>query len=223
LNVSATIKVDERKMNIEIEQLPHVVNFDIVKESKSSKRDFVTKAFTVTVVDGTLSIKLTSDTQAIISAISVQAYTAIRIRAGTTDYKDKRGNVWTMDKNFASGGGLWGPTFPFPNIDDTADDPLYLMERNGDFRYYFWGINNGLYTVRLHFAELFFTNQSLRVFNVSVQEKVALSNVDIFKMAKGSKNRALILETKAQVDNGLLVVEFDGIKNFPKVCGVEII
>jgi Malectin domain len=218
----STAKVGQRNMNIRVEKSLPVGGFDIMKESKAKNSDFVTTSFTVMVTDGVLNIQLDSSTEAIISGISFQAYTAIRIHAGLRNHKDMNGNTWIPDKDFTSGGGLWGPTYPYPSIDNTKDDPIYLMERNGDFRYYITGINNGVYTVRLHFAELYFSNQKLRVFNVSVQDSVVFSNVDIFKMT-GSKNRALILDTKALVKNGLLVVEFAAITNYPKISAIEII
>jgi Malectin domain len=222
-NMHRTAKIGERKMTITVEKQPPLMNFDIVQESQKVKSEFVTKTFTVMVTDGILNIQISSDKEAVISGISLQAYAAIRIRAGITNYKDTNGNIWTIDKDYTSGGNLWGPTYPYPSIANTKDDPLYLMERCGDFRYYFQGLNNGIYTVRLHFAELYFTNKNLRVFNVSVQHAVAFSNVDIFQKANNTRYRALILDTKAFVKNGLLVVEFAAIKNYPKISAIEII
>jgi hypothetical protein len=74
---------------------------------------------------------------------------SVRIRAGGGSYKDSLGNQWSGDTLF-SGGGFFSVTTP---VKGTPDPTLYQSERYGSFSYRI-PLRNGLYTLRLHFAEL---------------------------------------------------------------------
>jgi hypothetical protein len=212
-------------MTIQVEGLPAIKDFDIMKEASGTGGSYASKSVVVQVVDGILNITISSDTESVVSAISVQAYSAVRIRAGLTDYTDTKGQTWKADGTYANGGSLWGPTQPQPKISKTMDDPLYQMERHGEFQYEFWGLNNGIYTVRLHFSELFFTRVGARIFNVLVQNKIFFEKVDILSITNGTLNQAVVLQKPATVKNGVLTVDLKPIegKNLPKICAVEIL
>src|SRR6476620_6876592 len=65
---------------------------------------------------------------------------------------------------------------------NTTDDQLYINEHATAFRYNI-PVPNGSYTVRLHFAELFFNAAGVRRFNVAIQGAAALSSFDIYSQA----------------------------------------
>jgi len=78
------------------------------------------------------------------------------------------------------------------------------------------------HTVRLHFAETFWTAAGQRVFNVSINGVQVLTNFDIFKMA-GGQNRALIESFTANANsNGQYVIVFTSVTDKALVSGIEV-
>jgi len=55
------------------------------------------------------------------------------------------------------------------DFDNDADDILYQTERFATNLTYQIPVENGLYDVRLHFAEIFFNSENLRVFDVAIE------------------------------------------------------
>ena len=110
----------------------------------------------------------------------------IRINAGGGAYADSFNNFWEPDAYFTNA----NPTAPITAtqteenqpIWNTTDDPLYINEHATAFRYNL-PIPNGNYTVRLHFAELFFNSPGVRRFNVDVQGQRVLAGFDIYGQA----------------------------------------
>ena len=105
---------------------------------------------------------------------------------------------------------------------------VYQTERYGNFSYALTGLTpGGSYTVRLHFAEVYWglagrAGAGQRVFNVTVNGAAALSNFDIFQEA-GAANKALVKEVSATADaQGRITVGFANVKNFAKVSGIEV-
>ncbi|WP_418496163.1 glycosyl hydrolase 2 galactose-binding domain-containing protein [Coprobacter sp.] len=84
---------------------------------------------------------------------------------------------------------------------------------------------NGIYTVRLHFAELDKnTPPGKRRFNVLINGKTVLTNLDVIKEA-GSKFKALVKEIKGIVPDKdqKITIELKDIKSgAPQICGYEI-
>jgi hypothetical protein len=120
---------------------------------------------------------------------STLVFTPIRINAGGAAYTDTKGNLWSADSNYNSG-SLHNTT---NTISGTSDQPLFQTfhqspETNPTV-YTFNGIPNGNYTVTLDFAESHYTSVGSRVFNVSINGSVVLSNFDIF--ATAGQNTAL--------------------------------
>jgi len=104
-----------------------------------------------------------------------------RINAGgiapNGEYADSFNNFWEPDNYFVNN----NPTAPLTTtvseeaqpIWNTTDDQLYINEHATAFRYQL-PVPNGNYTVRLHFAELFFSASGVRRFNVAVQSTKVL-------------------------------------------------
>ena len=140
----------------------------------------------------------------------------VRIRAGGGAYRDSLGNQWSGDA-FFSGGGFFSVTTP---VKGTADPSLYQSERFGAFSYRI-PLRNGLYVLRLHFAELWFKNPSERVFGVNLGGKPLLSTLDLVKNA-GPLN-PWIWSGNVRVADGFLTLNFVPIKENPKVAALEIL
>lgn len=106
-----------------------------------------------------------------------------------------------------------------------APQEVYQTDRWGrDIRYAFPNLTAGAkYTVRLHFAEFFFGAAGQRTFNVSINGKQVLTNFDILAAA-GGKFKATVQEfTVAPDANGQIVIQFEGVKDNPKINGIEIL
>src|SRR5262249_3456005 len=72
-----------------------------------------------------------------------------------------------------------------------APQARYQSERYGNFSYKATGLTSGsTYTVRLHFAEVYFNSPGKRLFNVTINGIPVLTRFDIFAQA-GGMNQAL--------------------------------
>ncbi|MBD2210373.1 PQQ-dependent sugar dehydrogenase [Nostoc linckia FACHB-104] len=143
---------------------------------------------------------------------------AIRINAGGAAYTDSQGNQWLADQYF-SGGNTYATTAAIAN---TVEDPLYQNERwLNDFSYAI-PVTNGDYTVKLKFAELFFTGAGQRVFDVNAEDQLKIDDLDIFKEA-GAANTALDKSFTVKVADGTLNLKFLSSINNAKVDAIEII
>jgi thermitase len=129
----------------------------------------------------------------------------IRINSGGPQYVSPSfGNTFLADTYFT--GGLT-TTYSTRDILNTTDDPLYLRIRYGTSFGYAIPVPNGNYTLRLHFAECYYTSANQRRFNVTVNGTQVLSNYDIFAAA-GGINRAVVVSVPVTVTNGAVNINF---------------
>ncbi|XP_038982528.1 kinesin-like protein KIN-14E isoform X2 [Phoenix dactylifera] len=108
-------------------------------------------------------------------------------------------------------------------IVEGGDHPsLYQSARYGNFCYKFDGLAPGDYFVDLHFAEIVNTYgpKGIRVFDVSVQEEKILSEFDIYAVVGANKPLQLVDIRVLVLDNGVIVIRFEGISGTPTVCGI---
>ncbi len=151
----------------------------------------------------------------------------------------------TADGNMVINGKTWVPDQPFrkstnfklDNITDvstqiyaTEDDALYrsYMSTNTDlvgYRYEFktptnQNLPNGVYWVRIHFAENFFSRSGQRVNDIYLENNPVLMGFDIFKEV-GFKH-ALVKDFIVPVSDGTLNLEVKSQVNRPAISGVEI-
>lgn len=104
----------------------------------------------------------------------------IAVNAGGPAYQSHEGILYVSDINaaFCHGGHQYQTQM---SISDTEEDPLYQSERYGEFSYHF-SVSPGDYQLIFKFAEIYFSQPRLRVFNVNVENKRVLQNLDIFLM-----------------------------------------
>jgi hypothetical protein len=109
-------------------------------------------------------------------------------------------------------------------ISNAAPQAVYQTEREGSsIGYTIPGLTPGAtYTVRLSFAELWWTAAGQRVFNVSINGAKVLSNFDIFATA-GGRNKA-VLETFSATAGatGTIAITFGAVTNYAAISAVEI-
>jgi hypothetical protein len=133
--------------------------------------------------------------------------------------------AFVADTGFA-GGSTYSTTAAITTAGATAPAPqaVYQSARQGTFTYTLGGLAAGSsHTVRLHFAELYFSAAGQRVFNVSLNGIAALANFDIVAAA-GTKNAAVVRSFTA-VANGsgqIVVATANGTTDQPMLNGIEI-
>ncbi len=153
----------------------------------------------------------------------------LRVNCGAEEsYADPDGNVWQADRRLRRGSGPdeWGATWshvarrkPGP-VAGTEMDEIYLTERYRMEQYRF-PVPNGLYLVRLHFAETWHTGPGQRDFSVLLNGRPVVEHFDPFTAAGDRSFRAVVKSAAAKVYDGLLTIEFQG--PGAMINGIEII
>ena len=164
----------------------------------------------------------------------------ILLKTGTNDtfYTGADGRLWAPDR--LNNGDVYvtpadaanEPAQPYTGpIGNTTDPGLYRTYRGyigalpqAQRRLTFTvPINNGTYSVKLHFAELYWNQLGQRVFDVSVNNQLRISNLDLF-VAAGGKYQALVKQLdNVQVTNGQLVVALSATVDYPSISAIEIL
>jgi hypothetical protein len=141
-----------------------------------------------------------------------------RLNAGGSALTSSLGG-FSADQYFS--GGSTAVASASVGIAGTNDPALYQSERNGSFTYAL-PVANGTYTVVLHFAELTFTRNNQRVFEVNAEGKKVLANYDIVR--KVGPLTATAERLTVVVNDGVLTLAFiTGKASVPKVCAIEVL
>jgi beta-glucanase (GH16 family) len=129
-----------------------------------------------------------------------------RLNSGGPAYVDGAGNQWSADTNFTGGKAAVPVTV---NVNGTADGVLYQTERYGNPFTYTFHVPEGRYQVTLKFAETYtgVTKTGQRVFDVSINGKQVLANLDIFAMA-GSNTAVDKVFNNVQPIGGTITIQF---------------
>jgi hypothetical protein len=131
---------------------------------------------------------------------------------------------FVADVDFAGGSTInHANTIDLSGVTNPAPMAVYQTARIGGFTYTIPGLVAGSsHTVRLHFAETYWSTAGSRVFNVSINGTQVLTNFDIFAAA-GAKNKAIIEQfTENANSSGQYVIKFTAVKDNSLVSGIEI-
>jgi hypothetical protein len=131
---------------------------------------------------------------------------------------------FVADVDFAGGSTInHANTIDLSGVTNPAPMAVYQTARVGNFTYTIPGFNAGSsHTVRLHFAETYFSTAGSRTFNVSINGTQVLSAFDIFAAA-GAKNKAIIKQFTVNANaSGQYVIQFTSVVNQSLVSGIEI-
>jgi hypothetical protein len=156
-------------------------------------------------------------------ALAQTAPPPIRVKCGGAAYTDSKHQAWAVD--YDNNGGLVsqmvGP------VSGTSDGALFQhgrMPTDTAPLIYAFPVPNGAYHVNLYFAELNPNDEHLgaRVFNVKLQGKVVIQDLDIFKTV--GANTALIKGADVAVTSGAVQIELDNLPGHDrgKVTAIEI-
>jgi len=110
------------------------------------------------------------------------------------------------------------------NISNPAPQSAYQSARIGDCLYTIAHLTpNASYAVRLHFAEIYWTQPGKRTFNVTLNARLVLSNFDIFATAGGA-NKAVVEQFVVPADNtGTITLQFQTVKNNALINAIEVL
>ena len=127
---------------------------------------------------------------------------------------------------YSSGGTAHSVTNTITTTGVTKPAPaaVYQTERYGTTTYTLPNlVASAQYTVRLHFAELYWTATGKRVFNILINGTTALSNFDIYSAA-GGQYRAVVKEFTATANaSGQIVINLSTVTDNATIGGIELI
>ncbi len=133
--------------------------------------------------------------------------------------------TWLADEDF-TGGAVAAVTnaISTTGVTNPAPPSVYQHNRYGNFTYAIPGFTAGTsYTIRLHFAEEYWTTAGSRTFNVSIDGTQVLTNFDIFATAGGEYKAVVEQFTAVAPTNGTLTIQFTTVKDNAQVNGIEIL
>ncbi len=136
------------------------------------------------------------------------------------------GVVWETDQTYKDGSGFKLDTFADSyEVAETDIDPLYsrYMSSVTDLRpisYQFPGMAAGNYTVRLHFAEMYWSQTNDRVNDIIVEGETRIQGLDIIKEV--GDRTALVKDIDVEVNDGTLNLTLNPIVNRPAISAIEI-
>jgi hypothetical protein len=170
--------------------------------------------------------------QAGATTLTVSSGTSIAsINAGGSAESNSGGgdNPFVADEDFSTGGTTYSVTntitIPAALAGTAAPAAVYQSARQGTVTYTIPGLISGAsYTVRLHFAELYFPAAGDRVFNVAINGTAVLTNFDIYATAKANFTALVEQFTATANSSGQIVIAFtNGTIDQPMINGVEVL
>ena len=132
--------------------------------------------------------------------------------------------AFAADANFTGGNTATVASAIDTSAANAAPAAVYQSERWGNSTYTIPGLTAGTsYTVRLHFAETYWTATGKRKFNVALNGASVLSDFDVFAAA-GAANKAVVRDFTATANSsGQIVIALtQGSVDQAKISGIEV-
>jgi len=161
------------------------------------------------------------------SKASTSGEEAWRINCGSvSDYTDASGNLWMKDESYSSL-KRWGFTngtvaSTAQNISGTSLVPVFQAYRyGGTSMSYRIEAPNGVYQVKLMFAETSWKQSGRRIFDVAIEGVKVLTNYDIYARKGFAAADEYTFQTT--VNDGRLDITFPKVsKDKALICGIEV-
>src|SRR5579859_1214640 len=224
----------KRVFNASINSTQVLTNFDIFATAGAEFKAVVQQFNATASSSGTITIQFTTVTDnAQVNGIEVlgsSSSTPTPTPApGTGSVQINAGGPavapFIADADF-TGGTTAGTTHAIDTsgVSNPAPQAVYQSNRFGNFTYTIPGLTaNGSYTVRLHFAEEFWTAAGKRVFNASINSTQVLTNFDIFATA-GAEFKAVVQQFNATASSsGTITIQFTTVTDNAQVNGIEVL
>jgi hypothetical protein len=145
-----------------------------------------------------------------------------RIRAGSNDdFTDRDGNLWEADGHYTGGARYWSSV----PVSSTTLPELYGNERWNDPNQtplsYNFEVAEGSYLVKLHFAEIAFSEAGARVFDVNINGAAVISGLDLIQTA--GQGVAVVKEFTVNSLNGAVKIDFINSVQNAKISAIEVL
>jgi Malectin domain/Fibronectin type III domain len=229
----------KREFNVSINGSQVLTDFDIFAAAGGQNIANIQQFTEAANASGQLVLVFTSVVdKALISGIEVDLGSAPR-SCGTLciDSGSTTGSTpFVPDEDFSGGNTIdHANTINTNNVTNPAPEEVYQSARDAvsapaggaaagaTFSYTIGGLTaNSSHTVRLHFAETFFTAKGSRVFNVTINGTQVLTNFDIFAAAGGENIANIQQFTEAADATGTYTITFTSVTNNALISGIEI-
>jgi hypothetical protein len=156
--------------------------------------------------------KAGSNTATVTLTVAAAMDVVLAVNAGGPETVDGSGLVFQADTFFSGG---WKATRS-PAVENATHDLLYQSERVGHFSYAI-PLEEGHYLVTLKFAEIYWDENGRRVFDVFVEDRKVIADLDIHAVA--GKFKAHDHCIPVWVRDGALNLDFRANANYPKLSG----
>ncbi|MEL6815611.1 MAG: malectin domain-containing carbohydrate-binding protein, partial [Cyanobacteria bacterium J06598_3] len=202
-----TIVVTDGRLDIQLST--------ISDHAKLSGLEVFTKSLAETVSDNAIDNSIEED--AIAREETVEIVETLRVNAGGERYVDSNGHIWLADAFFDGG----KTTYKYADISNTKDDVLYRSERYAKNLTYAIPVANGIYDLNLLMAEIYWSQEGARIFDVAVEGDAVVQDLDIHDQV--AKNRAFNQQiSTVEVTDGVLNIALSATQDKAKLAGLEI-
>ena len=219
--------VGQRIFNVSSNSTQVLTNFDIIAAAGAANKAVVEQFTSTADSTGTITLQFTTvKDNAQVNGIEITPSTTspppsdIQINSGGPAVAP-----FIADTDFNGGSTVTSNnTITTSGVTNPAPQAVYQSNRYGTFSYIVPGLNaNASYTVRLHFAETYWTAVGQRIFNVSSNSTQVLTNFDIIAAA-GAANKAVVEQFTSTADStGTITLQFITVKDNAQVNGIEVL
>ncbi len=228
----------QRNFNVSINSERVLTNFDIFATAGAAATAITEEFYTTADENGIIEIETALGTTTVedldptISAIEIIPATGsnpVGAAPGTTtDLAINSGGAavgsFVADEDF-NGGDVATTTNTITLNANSAPEAVYQSQRYVPFTYILTGlIADAQYTVKMHFAETYWTGDGERLFSVTLNGKYVLNDLDVFKTT-GGQNIAYDPQFTASADKyGQIIAQFIyGGDDQPFINGIEVV
>ncbi len=216
----------KRIFNVDINGAQVLTNFDIFATAGGEYKAVVEQFGATASSSGTITIQFVTVTDnAQINGIEILGGGAPPSGGVQINCGGSAASPFVADTDFS--GGFTASvtnTISTSGVTNPAPQAVYQSNRYGNFTYTVPGLTaNGSYTVRLHFAEEYWSAAGKRVFNVIINGTQVLTNFDIFATA-GGEYKAVVEQFSATASSsGTITIQFVTVTDNAQVNGIEIL
>jgi hypothetical protein len=228
----------QRNFNVSINSEQVLTNFDIFATAGGAATAVAEEFYTTADENGIIEIETALGTSTVadlnptINAIEIIAATSsnpVGATPGTaTDLAINSGgaavNNFLADEDY-NGGDVATTTNTITLNANSAPEAVYQSQRYVPFTYVLTGlVADAPYTVKLHFAETYWTGSGERLFSVTLNGKYVVNDLDVYKTT-GGQNIAYDPQFAANADKyGQIIAQFIyGGADQPFINGIEVV